>query len=105
MLGFLTAYRYTLEYSKGSANGNTDVLSRLPLPASEDDRNGRSRISSSDEGRIYVIRARGLFLDAALDLSLGLSGLAPSSQSVGSGELPLSQSNSRFSRTRATNED
>ena len=63
MLGFLTAYRYTLEYSKGSANGNTDVLSRLPLPASEDDRNGRSRLSPSDEERIYLIRADDLFLD------------------------------------------
>ena len=29
----LTAYTYTLEYRKGSINGNADFLSRLPLPA------------------------------------------------------------------------
>ncbi|CAB1101693.1 unnamed protein product [Ectocarpus sp. CCAP 1310/34] len=34
-LEFLTAYNYTLEYRKGSANGNADFLSRLPVAAVE----------------------------------------------------------------------
>ena len=85
----LTAYRDTLEYLKDSANGNADFLSRLPLPASENDRSGRSRLTPSDEERIYLIRFRGLALDGPPTLSLGLGGLAPSSQSVGLDGLPL----------------
>ena len=81
--------------AKGSANGNVDFLTRLPLPASEDDRSGHSRLTPSDEERIYRIRAGGLLHDGPLALSLGLGGLAPSIQSVGLGELPLSQSDFR----------
>ncbi len=33
----LTAYDYKLEYRQGSLNGNADALSRLPLPAQEDE--------------------------------------------------------------------
>ena len=94
-LEFITAYHYTLVYRKGSANGNADFLSRLPLPASEDDRSGHSRLTPSDEEHIYLIRAGGLLLDTPPDVSLGLGGLAPSSQSVGLGGLPLSQSDFR----------
>ena len=70
-LEFLTAYRYTLEYRKGSANGNADFLSRLPLPASEDNRSGRSRLTPSDEERIYLTRSGGLALDGPPTLSPG----------------------------------
>ena len=38
-LEFLTSFDYTLEYRKGSANGNADSLSRLPEPATEHGRN------------------------------------------------------------------
>ena len=76
---------------KDSANGNADFLSRLPLPASENDRSGRSRLTPSDEERIYLIRFRGLALDGPPTLSLGLGGLAPSSHSIDLGGLPLSQ--------------
>ena len=34
---FLSAYSYTLEYRPGKANGNADLISRLPLPATEAD--------------------------------------------------------------------
>ena len=61
-LEFLTACQYTLEYRKGSANSNADFLSRLPLPVSEDDRSGHSRLTPSDEEHIYLIRAGGLLL-------------------------------------------
>ena len=94
-LKFLTAYRYTLEYRKGSANGNADFLSQLPLPASEDDRSGRSRLTLSDEERIYLIRSGGLAFDGRPTLSSGLGGLAPSRHSIGLGGLPLSQADFR----------
>ena len=42
-LEFLTAFDYTLEYRKGSANGNADLLSRLPEPATEHNRNGSTK--------------------------------------------------------------
>ena len=41
-LEFLTAFGYTLEYGKGSANGNTHFLSRLSEPATEHNRSGSS---------------------------------------------------------------
>ena len=37
---------------------NADFLSRLPLPASEDARSDRSRLTPSDEERIYLMRGR-----------------------------------------------
>ena len=64
-LEFLTVYHYTLEYRKGSANGYADFLSRPPLPASEDDRSGHSRLTPSDEERIYLIRTGGPLLDVS----------------------------------------
>ena len=48
-LEFLTAYNYTLEYRKGSANGNADFLSRLPIAATETDRSGRCRLTPTDD--------------------------------------------------------
>ena len=44
-LEFLTAFDYTLEYQKGSANGNTDFFSRLPEPATKHDRNGSTSLT------------------------------------------------------------
>ena len=63
-LEFLTAYRYTPEYRNGSANGKVDFLSRLPLPASEDDCSGHSRQTPSDEERIYPYARAASFLMA-----------------------------------------
>ena len=48
-LEFIAAYRHTLEYRKCTANRNADFLSRLPMPASEDDRSGRGRLTPSQE--------------------------------------------------------
>ena len=62
------------------------------MPASEDDRSGHNRLTPSGEERIYLIRVRGLLFDVPPALSLGLGRLAPSSQSVGLGWLPLFQS-------------
>ena len=48
-LEYLTAFDYTLEYRKGSANGNAAFLSRLPQPATEHDRSGSSRLTPIDD--------------------------------------------------------
>ena len=42
---FLSAYSYTLEYRPGKVNGNADLLSRLPLPATEADHHPDVRLS------------------------------------------------------------
>ena len=49
-LEFLTAFDYTFEYRKGSANGNADFLSRLPEPATEHDRNGSTSLTPVEDG-------------------------------------------------------
>ena len=42
---FLGAYTYTVHHRPGTQNGNADMLSRLPLPATEEDRSGRARLT------------------------------------------------------------
>ena len=56
-LEFLTAFDYTLEHRKGSANGNADFLSRLPEPATEHDSSGSTSLNPVENGGIYLIRA------------------------------------------------
>ncbi|CAB1117358.1 unnamed protein product [Ectocarpus sp. CCAP 1310/34] len=43
-LEFLSNFTYTLKYRKGSANGNADFLSRMPLPAQDTDKTGQDCI-------------------------------------------------------------
>ena len=50
----LTAFDYTLEYCRGSANGIADFLSRLPEPATEHDRNGFSSLTPVHDGGISL---------------------------------------------------
>ena len=60
-LEFFTAFDYTLEYQKTSANGNAEFLSRLPEPATEHDRNYLTSFTPVEDGGIYLIRAYGLY--------------------------------------------
>lgn len=55
-LGFLSAYTYTLEYCKGSANANVGFFSRSPLPATEQDRTGADRLIDPDGVAVYIVR-------------------------------------------------
>ena len=57
---FLTALDYTLEYGKGSANGNAVFLSRLLETATEHDRSGSSSRYHVEDGGIFLTRACGL---------------------------------------------
>ena len=77
-LEFLTAYNYTLEYRKGSANGNADFLSRLPVAAAECDRSGRSRLTpTADDDTVFFIRSCGLTPPGHQATGIGLGGLVP----------------------------
>ena len=53
---FLTAFDYTLEFRKGSANGNVDFLSRLLQHATDHDRSWSTSLNLVDDGVIYLIR-------------------------------------------------
>ena len=107
-LEFLTAYSYTLEYRKGSANGNADFLSRLPMEATEQDRTGRSRLTPTDEDdAVFSIRHTDPTVDTNTDefirscgllpqhdhsAGIQLGGLLPVSPDIALGGLPLSSS-------------
>ena len=39
-MGFLSAYNFNLSYRRGNDNANADVLSRVPLPPTEEDISG-----------------------------------------------------------------
>ncbi|CAB1111208.1 unnamed protein product [Ectocarpus sp. CCAP 1310/34] len=58
-LEFLSNFTYTLKYRKGSANGNADFLSRLPLPAQDTDKTGPDCIDSVDQAGVFLIWACG----------------------------------------------
>lgn len=51
----LTTYSYTLHHRKGSTNGNTDMLSLFPPPATGVDRTGDSHISMHVDIGVYLI--------------------------------------------------
>ena len=76
-LEFLIAFDYTLEYRKGSANGNANFLSRLPKPATEHDRNGSTSLTPVEDGGIYLIRACGLYTPSSPIPGVSLGGLCP----------------------------
>ena len=74
---FLIAFDYTLEYRKGSDNGNADFLSRLPEPAMEHGRSGSSSLTPADDGGTFPIRACGLRTRPSPTHGVGLGGLVP----------------------------
>ena len=60
---FLSAYTYTLEYKPGKSNGNADLLSRLPLPATEADNHPDVRLSDPTDIDVYLIGASGVQIE------------------------------------------
>ncbi|CAB1099587.1 unnamed protein product [Ectocarpus sp. CCAP 1310/34] len=53
----LSNFTFTLQYRKGSANGNADFL--LPLPAQDTDKTGPNCIDGVDQAGVFFIRACG----------------------------------------------
>ena len=104
-LEVFTAFDYTLEYRKGSTNGNADFLSRLPVPATEHDRSGSSSLTPVDDGGNFIIRAWGLRTRSSPPPGVGLGGLVPHPVSTVSDAIPFGSSNFRGFRARATYED
>ena len=76
-LEYLSNFTYTLEYRKGSANGNADFLSRLPLPAREEDKTGPDSIDGIDQAGVFLIRACGFTYHSSSTPEVGLGGLRP----------------------------
>ena len=81
-LEFVTALDYTLEYRKGSANGNADFLSHFPEPATEHDRSGSTSLNPVEDGGIYLIRACGLSTSFSPIPGVGLGELVPRTESA-----------------------
>lgn len=59
-LEFRISYQYAVTNRKGVSNGNADMLSRLPLPATEQDCSGKTSIYPPDPARVYLSRSCGL---------------------------------------------
>ena len=76
-INFLTALDYTLEYGKGSANGNADFVSRLPEPATEQARNRSSSLTPVNYDDIVPIWACRLRTRSSPTPGVGSGGLAP----------------------------
>ena len=88
-LEFLTAFDYTLEYRKGSANGNTDFLSRLPEPTREHEHSGATRLNPVEDGGIDFVRACRLRIPSSPIPGVGLGGLVPRTESAVLGGHPF----------------
>ena len=87
-LEFLTTFDYTLEYRKGSANGNGDFPSRFPKPATEHECSGSTSLTPVEDGGIYLIRACGLRIPSSPIPGIGLGGLVPRTERTALGGLP-----------------
>ena len=85
----LTAFDNTLECRKGRENGNADVLSRYPEPATEHDHSRSTSLYPVEDGGIYPIRACGLSSSSSPIPGVGLGGLAPRLDSAALGGLPF----------------
>ena len=94
-LKFLTAFDYTLENRKGSANGNAHFLSRLPESTTEHDRSGSRSLTSVENGDLFLIRASGLRIRSSPTPGAGSSGPVPRPESAGLGGLPFASSDFR----------
>ena len=98
-LEFFTAFDYILEYRKGSANDNADILSRLPEPATEHDRSGSTSLNRLEDGGIYLRRSCGLNTPSSSIPGVVLGGLVPRTERAVLGGLPFTSVDFRVCRT------
>ena len=54
---FLSAYNFSLSYRRDKNNANSDLLSRLPLPLTDEDISRSCALTDPDDLGIYLIRA------------------------------------------------
>ena len=99
-LEFLTAFDYTPEYRKGSANGNADSLSRLPEPATDHDRSGSSSLIPVEDCDIFLIRACGLRTLSSPTPGVGFEWAGARSDNAVLRGLPFTSSDVRDFRAR-----
>ena len=92
-------YDYTLEYHKGSANGNADLQSLLPEPATEHDRSGSTSLNRLEDGGIYLRRSCGLNTPSSSIPGVVLGGLVPRTERAVLGGLPFTSVDFRVCRT------
>ena len=64
------------------------MFSRLPVPATEDDKTGYSRITAPDDVEVYLIESTGHASSTRTLPGVNLSGTIPQNQSVALGGLP-----------------
>ena len=65
------------------------MLSRLPIAPTAADINGNSSLTSDEDVGVYLIRATGHVAPGQTTPGVGLGGLAPPSENVALGGLPL----------------
>lgn len=94
-LEFLTAFDYTPDYRKGSADGKADYLSRLSKPATEHARSWSSSLTPAEGGNTFLMRACGLVTHSSPTPGVGLGGLVPRLDSAVFGGLPFTSSDWR----------
>ena len=94
-LELLTAFDYTLEYRKRSANGNAAFLSRLPEPATQHGRSGSTSLNLVVDGGTYLTRACGLSTPSSPIPGVGLGGLVPRTESAVLGGIPFTSADFR----------
>ena len=99
-LELLTAYQYTLKHRSGASNGNADMLSRLPVPATEHDISGDTRITMPDDIGIYLVRASGRTTSGPATPGIGLGGLRPNSNTATLGQAPVTHDHSEMREDR-----
>lgn len=90
-LEFLSAYKYTVKCRKGTANGNADVLSRLPQPPTVKDLNDACRLTNPTDVGFCVIGAGGIWsrgINSVANPGLGWINLAHTPDSVVGGLTP-----------------
>ena len=109
---FLSAHNFRLSYRRGRDNPNTDFLSQLPLPTTEEDISSSSAISDPDDLAVYPIvcgyitpscSIPGVDLGGLVLLSYptpgaGLGGLAPLPVNPVLARLPLTNDDFRTHR-------
>ena len=81
-MAFLSAYNFSLCCRRGKDNVNADILSRLPLPPTDENISGYCALTDKDDLGVYLIRACGLVPSFCPIPAIGLGGLAPSSHNT-----------------------